>query len=148
MIFSASAWAAESWLNSTRRNRCTPTKYFAASVSDSKYVMMGKALWPGVSRRFGKTAELILGGGAAGTTGSKSVNCGEILPNSYDLKQAGVCGTQVIVLLGEDRERSSDQYPSAKSQTLPQIALITLIYTVIYVLRVLQCSLKMRGGRG
>jgi hypothetical protein len=64
--------------------------------------MMGKALLPGVSRRFGNTAELIFSGGARGETGPKSVNCAEILPNSYDLEQAGVCGTQVTVLLGMD----------------------------------------------
>lgn len=115
MIFSASAWSAESWLNSIRRNRCTPTKYFAASASDSKYVMMGKALWPGVSRRFGKTAELILVAEPQGKQARKSVNCGEILPNSYDLKQAGIGGTQVIVLLSADTRQSSDEYPSAVS---------------------------------
>jgi hypothetical protein len=58
--------------------------------------MIGKALLPGVSRRFGKTAELILWPGARGKTCPKSVNCGEILPNSYDLEQAGICGTQGI----------------------------------------------------
>jgi hypothetical protein len=53
-----------------------------------------------------------LSGEAAGKTGPKSVNCGEILPNSYGLEQTGVCGTQVIVLLGMDNSSSSEEHPS------------------------------------
>jgi hypothetical protein len=86
-------------------------KYLAATASSSKYAMMGKALLLAISRRFGKTAELILVGGLAGI-GPKSVNCEEILPNSYDLEQAGGWGTQVIVLLGTDNARSSEEHPS------------------------------------
>jgi hypothetical protein len=73
--------------------------------------MMGKALLPAISRRFGKTAELILVGGLA-DIGPKSVNCEEILSNSYDLEQAGGWGTQVIVLLGTDKAPSSEEHPS------------------------------------
>ncbi|HEY2234579.1 MAG TPA: hypothetical protein VGK01_13980, partial [Candidatus Angelobacter sp.] len=55
--------------------------------------------------------------GPAGKTCPKSVNCGEILPNSYALEQAGSGGTQVIVLLGVDCGQSSAKHPSNAGPT-------------------------------
>jgi hypothetical protein len=55
--------------------------------------------------------------GPAGKTCPKSVNCGEILPNSYALEQAGSGGTQVIVLLGANCGQSSAEHPSDAGPT-------------------------------
>ena len=49
---------------------------------------------PGVSRRFGKTAELMYLDRARGNTAQNQRLSGEILPNSYDLEQISAPGTQ------------------------------------------------------
>lgn len=54
--------------------------------------------------------------------GPKSLNCGEILPNSYGLEQAVGCGTQVIVLLGADSDPSSDEHPSTDGHAFKLIS--------------------------
>jgi hypothetical protein len=57
----------------------------------------------------------------------KSVNCGEILPNSYGLEQVTNCGLQVIVLLGADKAQSSEEHPSAGRQPLKVLSFVPMI---------------------
>ena len=57
---------------------------------------------PGVSRRFGKTAELMCWTGPAGIPAQNQRLSGEILPNSYDLEQIGEPGTQDMSFGAED----------------------------------------------
>jgi hypothetical protein len=57
---------------------------------------------PGVSRRFGKTAELMCWTGPAGIPAQNQRISGEILPNSYDLEQIGAPGTQDMPFGAED----------------------------------------------
>ena len=64
--------------------------------------------------------------GARGFTGPKSGISAEILPNSYDLEQAGGWGTQVIVLLGTDNARSSEEHPSDGKKELKVMSLMPM----------------------
>jgi hypothetical protein len=69
---------------------------------------------PGVSRRFGKTAELICWTGPAGIPAQNQRIGGEILPNSYDLEQIGVPGTQ-------DMSFGAEEVPIGKKTLIADI---------------------------